>query len=140
MNDTEEWWSLDKVESFYRECCAGCEEEPDPTISAAFKVRKNRPCNTFHTLILPPECLFIESTFSGLLWGSVDPDVGSHIVRCFYDRVGSAEGRVQGMRPGRTCMSILRAALLLSDAFSDTETHLALTTDPWDNIVPLGCV
>lgn len=80
VNDTEEWWSLDKVESFYRECCAGCEEEPDPTISAAFKVRKNRPCNTFHTLILPPECLFIESTFSGLLWGSVDPDVGSHLV------------------------------------------------------------
>jgi protein phosphatase 1 regulatory subunit 37 len=38
VNDTEEWWSLDKVESFYRECCAGCDEDPDPAITAAFKV------------------------------------------------------------------------------------------------------
>jgi len=37
-NETEEWWNLDKVESFYRECCASREEEPDPAISAAFKV------------------------------------------------------------------------------------------------------
>ncbi|KAH9950799.1 RNI-like protein [Amylocystis lapponica] len=33
----EEWWSLDKVESFYRECCVGREEAPDTGISAAFK-------------------------------------------------------------------------------------------------------
>ncbi|KAF9477211.1 RNI-like protein [Pholiota conissans] len=32
-----EWWSMDKVESFYRECCAGCEEEPDPAITVALK-------------------------------------------------------------------------------------------------------
>lgn len=37
--ETEEWWNLDKVESFYRECCAGCDEEPDPAITVAFKVR-----------------------------------------------------------------------------------------------------
>lgn len=36
--DSEEWWSLDKVVSFYRECCAWREEEPDPAISNAFKV------------------------------------------------------------------------------------------------------
>ncbi|EGN94523.1 hypothetical protein SERLA73DRAFT_114776 [Serpula lacrymans var. lacrymans S7.3] len=36
-NETEEWWNLDKVESFYRECCASREEEPDPAISAALK-------------------------------------------------------------------------------------------------------
>lgn len=35
--ETEEWWPMEKVESFYRECCAGCEEEPDPQISAALK-------------------------------------------------------------------------------------------------------
>ncbi|KAF5343098.1 hypothetical protein D9758_016016 [Tetrapyrgos nigripes] len=29
------YWTLDKVESFYRECCAGCDERPDPAISAA---------------------------------------------------------------------------------------------------------
>ena len=38
-DDTEEWWTLDKVESFYRECCASREEEPDPAVSASFKVR-----------------------------------------------------------------------------------------------------
>ena len=36
--EPEEWWSMDKVDTFYRECCLGCEEEPDPAISAAFKV------------------------------------------------------------------------------------------------------
>ncbi|KAL1743355.1 hypothetical protein HDZ31DRAFT_41155 [Schizophyllum fasciatum] len=33
----EGWWSLDKVESFYRECCEGCDEKPDPAITNAFK-------------------------------------------------------------------------------------------------------
>ncbi|KAI0635207.1 RNI-like protein [Trametes polyzona] len=33
----DDWWSMDKVEAFYRECCAGREETPDPAISAAFK-------------------------------------------------------------------------------------------------------
>ena len=36
--ETEEWWSLDKVESVYRECCTSREEELDPAVSAAFKV------------------------------------------------------------------------------------------------------
>ncbi|KAF7984923.1 hypothetical protein HWV62_9827 [Athelia sp. TMB] len=36
-NETEEWWNLDKVESFYRECCASREEQPDPAITNAFK-------------------------------------------------------------------------------------------------------
>ncbi|KAF7377182.1 hypothetical protein MSAN_00137700 [Mycena sanguinolenta] len=33
----EEWWSMDKVESFYRECCEGCQEVPDKGITAALK-------------------------------------------------------------------------------------------------------
>lgn len=36
--DTEEWWAMDKVESFYRECCEGTQELPDPAISVALKV------------------------------------------------------------------------------------------------------
>lgn len=40
--EPEGWWNLDKVESFYRECCAGCDEEPDPQISVAFKVSVNQ--------------------------------------------------------------------------------------------------
>ncbi|KAI5119230.1 hypothetical protein M0805_002155 [Coniferiporia weirii] len=36
-NETEEWWSTDKVESFYLECCVGREEDPHPGISAALK-------------------------------------------------------------------------------------------------------
>ncbi|KAK7692097.1 hypothetical protein QCA50_005503 [Cerrena zonata] len=31
----DSWWSLEQVESFYRECCVGREENPDPAISAA---------------------------------------------------------------------------------------------------------
>jgi len=37
-DDSDEWWSLEKVESFYRECCASRDEPPTPEISAAFKV------------------------------------------------------------------------------------------------------
>lgn len=40
LKDKDDWWSLDKVESFYRECCAGREEEPSPAVSAAFRVRR----------------------------------------------------------------------------------------------------
>ncbi|CAL1710893.1 unnamed protein product [Somion occarium] len=29
------WWTLEQVESFYRECCVGREEAPDPAVSAA---------------------------------------------------------------------------------------------------------
>jgi protein phosphatase 1 regulatory subunit 37 len=36
--EQEEWWPMEKVESFYRECCEGCDEHPDPAISAALKV------------------------------------------------------------------------------------------------------
>ncbi|CDO75859.1 hypothetical protein BN946_scf184833.g10 [Trametes cinnabarina] len=36
-NAEDDWWSMDKVDAFYRECCTGREEAPDPAISAAFK-------------------------------------------------------------------------------------------------------
>ena len=42
------WWSLEQVESFYRECCIGREEMPDAGISKALLVSLNplshRPC------------------------------------------------------------------------------------------------
>ena len=38
----EQWWSLEQVESFYRECCVGREEAPDQGISDAFLVRTAR--------------------------------------------------------------------------------------------------
>ena len=38
-NPEEEWWSLEQVESFYRECCVGREEVVDQSISTAFLVR-----------------------------------------------------------------------------------------------------
>ena len=38
-SESDEWWQMDQVESFYRECSIGREDNPDPAISAAFKVR-----------------------------------------------------------------------------------------------------
>ena len=35
----DDWWNMDKVEGFYRECCVGREEVPDHAISTALKVR-----------------------------------------------------------------------------------------------------
>ena len=36
----DQWWSLEQVESFYRECCVGREEKPDQGISTALLVRR----------------------------------------------------------------------------------------------------
>ena len=36
--DPDEWWTLEKVESFYRECCASRDDPLSVEISAAFKV------------------------------------------------------------------------------------------------------
>ncbi|KAF9261653.1 RNI-like protein [Marasmius fiardii PR-910] len=41
IDENEEWWSMDKVDSFYRECCDECDEPPDPAISAAFNSAAN---------------------------------------------------------------------------------------------------
>src|ERR1700733_6689269 len=35
IGDSDDWWSMDKVESFYRECCEGCDEKPDLAITKA---------------------------------------------------------------------------------------------------------
>jgi protein phosphatase 1 regulatory subunit 37 len=37
-SESDEWWHMDQVESFYRECSIGREDNPDPAISAALKV------------------------------------------------------------------------------------------------------
>jgi protein phosphatase 1 regulatory subunit 37 len=37
-SESDEWWHVDQVESFYRECSIGREDNPDPAISAALKV------------------------------------------------------------------------------------------------------
>ncbi|KAI0321438.1 hypothetical protein OF83DRAFT_1051221 [Amylostereum chailletii] len=36
-SETEEWWSMERVEAFYKECCASREEPPSPEISTALK-------------------------------------------------------------------------------------------------------
>lgn len=36
--EEEEWWSMDKVETFYKECCIGREETANPVVSTALRV------------------------------------------------------------------------------------------------------
>ncbi|KIY66992.1 RNI-like protein [Cylindrobasidium torrendii FP15055 ss-10] len=38
---TEEWWDMDKVDGFYKECCTGCDEMSDPGVTLAFKRAAN---------------------------------------------------------------------------------------------------
>lgn len=38
VRETEEWWSMERVDLFYKECCEGREEFPHEGVSAAFKV------------------------------------------------------------------------------------------------------
>jgi protein phosphatase 1 regulatory subunit 37 len=42
--EEDDYWPMDKVHGFYRECCEGREDFPHPRISAAFKV-----CCSRHT-------------------------------------------------------------------------------------------
>jgi len=81
--DLEEWWSMDKVESFYRECCAGCEEEPDAAITVALKVRKQ--CLKHFLVVRAPicsACLTIESKDRRLLWCPAYVQFGVYPVGC----------------------------------------------------------
>lgn len=36
----DDWWTADKVTSFYSECCAGREDEPQPQVVAALRVSR----------------------------------------------------------------------------------------------------
>jgi protein phosphatase 1 regulatory subunit 37 len=97
-SEAEEWWSLDKVESFYRECCAGAEEEPDPAITFAFKVFT-------HSLIPSPlltlrlECNRQQPSISGYVWSTAHCFIGIHIIGRLYYRMGSAKACVSRMCP-----------------------------------------
>jgi protein phosphatase 1 regulatory subunit 37 len=44
--DLDEWWTLEKVESFYRECCASRDEPQSAEISTAFKVTNDSISHT----------------------------------------------------------------------------------------------
>jgi protein phosphatase 1 regulatory subunit 37 len=48
--DPDEWWSLEKVESFYRECCTSRDDPPSAEISATFKVNY-RPLSSTRLII-----------------------------------------------------------------------------------------
>ncbi|KAI9455536.1 hypothetical protein HD554DRAFT_269836 [Boletus coccyginus] len=70
-NDTEEWWSLEKVESFYRECCASREEEPDPLVSVAFKrasATKPRSLDLSGMQLTPTAAAILSDVFN-IEWG-----------------------------------------------------------------------
>lgn len=43
----DDWWSIEKVEQFYKECCWGREEPIDPKVVSAIKVGRV-PCNVVH--------------------------------------------------------------------------------------------
>jgi len=50
-SESDEWWYVDQVESFYRECSIGREDNPDPAISAAFKV--------WLLHLIPTTCMYV---------------------------------------------------------------------------------
>lgn len=36
--EEDDWWSMDKVETFYKECCIGREEAVNPIVTTALRV------------------------------------------------------------------------------------------------------
>ncbi|KAH8109464.1 hypothetical protein DFH11DRAFT_1812456 [Phellopilus nigrolimitatus] len=70
-SETEEWWSVDKVESFYQECCIGREEQPHSGISAALKRAsgsKGRSLDLSGVVITPGQAATLSDVFS-VEWG-----------------------------------------------------------------------
>lgn len=98
-NETEEWWSLDKVESFYRECCASREEEPDPAVSAAFKVSIYLVMHITTIILLCIACVFHESSFCRSVWCPAHTHHRCHPLRRVEYRVGSSKAHAKRMRP-----------------------------------------
>ncbi|KAJ7177065.1 hypothetical protein C8R46DRAFT_1246346, partial [Mycena filopes] len=73
-DESETWWAMDKVESFYRECCEGCQEAPDKGICAAFKNTPNTPGSTgrtvdFSGVQLTPASASILADVLSIEWG-----------------------------------------------------------------------
>jgi hypothetical protein len=99
--DTDEWWSLEKVESFYRECCASRDEPPNQEISAAFKVI-DCPLSLNASDRLP-ECHKDITSHRRLLWRSAEPYLGRNTLRRIHYRMGLTQIDVQRVclrRPG----------------------------------------
>ncbi|ESK86946.1 leucine-rich repeat-containing protein 68-like [Moniliophthora roreri MCA 2997] len=67
----DDWWSMDKVCSFYEECCVGCDEPPDPAIKAAFKNAENTNPRTvdFSGIQLTPASASILADVFTIEWG-----------------------------------------------------------------------
>ncbi|KAJ7763022.1 hypothetical protein B0H16DRAFT_505089 [Mycena metata] len=64
-------WPMDKVESFYRECCEGCQEVPDKGICAAFKtIPPTHPRTvSFSGVQLTPASAAILADVLSIEWG-----------------------------------------------------------------------
>ncbi|KDQ52233.1 hypothetical protein JAAARDRAFT_40347 [Jaapia argillacea MUCL 33604] len=68
--DEQDYWSPEKVDGFYRECCAGREEEPMPGISNAFKRLTSPPRSLdLSGLLLSPSTSAILSDVFTIEWG-----------------------------------------------------------------------
>ncbi|KAI9465794.1 hypothetical protein BJY52DRAFT_1113105 [Lactarius psammicola] len=69
--DPDEWWGLETVESFYRECCASRDDPPLPEISTAFKnASKTSPRTVdFSGVQLNPTSAAILSDVFAIEWG-----------------------------------------------------------------------
>ncbi|EJD08451.1 uncharacterized protein FOMMEDRAFT_101852 [Fomitiporia mediterranea MF3/22] len=70
-SETDEWWSTDRVESFYKECCTGREEQPHPGISAALKKAsgaQGRSLDLSGVQITPGQAATLSDVFS-VEWG-----------------------------------------------------------------------
>src|ERR1700722_3648579 len=90
-DETEEWWSLEKVESFYRECCEGTDEQPDPAITATFKVCSVLLNSPFIVFITHTANVGHKSAYCRSVRSTADRRFGGYPLRRLYHRVGSPE-------------------------------------------------
>jgi hypothetical protein len=91
--DPDEWWSLEKVESFYRECCASRDDPPAAEVSTAFRVI-DYPLSSYVSDHLP-ECHEDITAHRRLFWRPAEPHISSDTLRRIHDRMGIAQANIQ---------------------------------------------
>ena len=67
----EDWWTLDRVSTFYTECCLGCEEPPDPLILSALRATSStrpRTLDLSGVQLTPIKAQILSDVFS-IEWG-----------------------------------------------------------------------
>lgn len=142
INDVEEWWNLDKVESFYRECCAGCDEEPDPAITVAFKVRPFFASTALYSIVGDQNAFSANPRsvdFSGVQLTLSSASILSDVFAIEWG-LRKVVFRECDLDEYVKCLLFLRLCQVANTLMIDLETDATCPAYPKYIVIPVGCL